>query len=114
MDRVIKRFDKSDRLTVMSGLTWSDPQIIGAEKDSSSYRSQLNIAIMVKCHAVELFKGICNFTARGCQTRVQWHTFDLGTRPANIYTRTLFDLTKIHCVSCTTLVRNHWRFHVTD
>lgn len=73
--------------------------------------SRCLIAVVVEGDAVEFLERIDKFACRGRKARVQGNAFD--PRGTDVDTVTFFDVSKIGCFDPSSLVRNHWRFHMT-
>lgn len=70
------------------------------------------ISIVVESHAVELFKGIGNFTHWCSKTGVQGDAFCLGS--TNVHALTLLHVSEVRCFHPAALVGNNWRLRVSQ
>lgn len=70
------------------------------------------VAVVVQSDAVELLERIRDFAHGSRKARVQWHTLNL--RGSNVDTLTLLDVPEVRSFDAVALVRNDWRFRVTQ
>lgn len=74
------------------------------------------IPIVMKSHAVELFKRVSNFPVRRGQSRIHRDTLHLrgSTGATDFHAGAFLDVAEVDGVSTTTLVGDHGRLHMTN